>query len=82
MPEVAIQTKPPTPLPAHSSQPNLADKKRKQDRKGKDIVEEGEVVPSKEPEPQKEAKVVKVAQTRFSSKGAIVERGHDRCPRV
>ena len=80
--EVAIQTRPPTPLPAHCSQPNPADNKRKRDRKGKDIVEEGDVIPSKELEPQKSAKVVKVAQTRSLSEGAIVERGHDRCPRV
>ena len=79
--EVAIQTRPPT-LPTHSSQPNLTNKKRKQDQNGKDIVEEGEIIPSKELEPQKRAKVVKVAQTMSSSKGVIVERGHDRRLRV
>ena len=31
VPEVAIQTKPPTPLPTQSSQPDLANKKRKRD---------------------------------------------------
>ena len=46
------------------------------------MVEEGEVVPSKELEPQKGAKIAKGAQTRSSSVGAIVERGHDHYPRV
>ena len=41
VPEMAIQTRPSTPLPAHSSQPDLTNKKRKQNRKDKDIVEEG-----------------------------------------
>lgn len=29
VPEVVVQTRPPTPLPAHTSQPEPADKKRK-----------------------------------------------------
>ena len=41
VPEVAIQTRPPTLLPVHSSQPDLVNKKRKQNWKDKDIVEEG-----------------------------------------
>lgn len=45
VPEVAVQTKPPTSLLAHTSQPDPAEEKRKQDRKGKDVVEEGEVIP-------------------------------------
>lgn len=45
VPEVAVQTKPPTSLPAHTSQPDSTEEKRKQDRKGKDVVEEGEVIP-------------------------------------
>ena len=49
--EVAIQTKPSTPLLAQTSQPDPADKKRKRDLKGKDVAEEGEVIPSKKPEP-------------------------------
>ena len=46
------------------------------------MVEKGEVVPSKELEPQKGAKIAKGAQTRSSSVGAIMERGHDHYPRV
>ena len=46
------------------------------------MVEEGEVVPSKEPEPQKEAKITKGAQKKSLSKGEIIERGLDRHPRV
>ena len=51
VPEVAIQTRPPTPLPIHTSLLELADKKRKWDKKGKDVVEEGKVIPSKDLEP-------------------------------
>ena len=51
VPEVAIQIRPPTPLPAHTSQPKPVDKKRKRDKNGKDVAEEGEVIPSKESEP-------------------------------
>ena len=51
IPKVAIQTLPPTPLPLHTSPSELADKKRKQDKKGKKVVEEGEVIPFKELEP-------------------------------
>ena len=82
MPEVVIQTKPPTPFPAHPSQLDLADKKRKRDQKGQDVVEEREVVPFKEPKPQKRAKVAKVVQTRSLSESAIVEKGHDRHPKI
>ena len=49
--DIAIQTQPPTPLPVHTFSPKQANKKRKMDKKGKDVAEEGEVVPSKELEP-------------------------------
>ena len=49
--DIAIQTQPPTPLPVHTFSPKQANKKRKMDKKGKDVAEEGEVVPSKENEP-------------------------------
>ena len=51
VPKVAVQTRPLTPLPTQTSQPNPTDKKRKQDRKCKEVGEEGEVIPSKEPKP-------------------------------
>ena len=54
----------------------------KRDRKGKDVVEEGEVIPSKELEPQKGAKIDKGAPKKSSSKGAIIEKVPNRCPRV
>ena len=82
VPNVAIQTHPPTPLPAHTSQPKLVDKKSKRDKKGKDVAEEGEVISSKDPEPQRGVKVAKTTQTRSSSEGAIVDRGHDHHPKV
>ena len=47
-PEVAIQTWLLTPFPTYTSLPEQADKKRKRDKKGKEVSEEGEVVPSKE----------------------------------
>lgn len=50
-PEVAIQPRPPTPLPTHGSPSEQPEKKRKKDRKGKEVTGEGEVVPSKDFEP-------------------------------
>nr|POE71579.1 hypothetical protein CFP56_12804 [Quercus suber] len=64
VPEVAIQTKPLTPPPTKTSQPDPTDKKRKWDQKGKDVVEEGRGIPLKETEPWKGAKVARIAQTR------------------
>ena len=75
--EVAIQTKPSTPLPTQTSQPDPANKKRKRDLKGKDVAKEGEVIPSKEIDPQKGAKISRVAQMRPSSEEAIVVKGLD-----
>lgn len=49
VPEVAVQTRPPTPFPTYTSQPKLAEKKRKRDRESNDVVEEGKVILSKEP---------------------------------
>ena len=82
VPKVVIQTKPPTPLLAQTSQPDPVDKKRKQDQKGKDVVEEGRGIPTKEPEPHKGDKVARTAQMRSSSEGAIVEWGCDHRTKV
>jgi len=51
VPEVAIQTRPPTPLLVHTSVLEPTNKKRKWDRKGNDVVEKGKVISSKELEP-------------------------------
>lgn len=59
IPEVAVQTKPPTPLPTQTSQLDPTSKKRKLKQKGKDVMKEGEAIPPKEPEPQKGAKVAR-----------------------
>ena len=59
--EVSIQTQPLTPLLVHTSPSELADKKRKHDKKGKEVAEEGKVIPSKDLEPQKGAKIAKGA---------------------
>ena len=56
IPEVAIQTRTPTPLPVHTSPSELVDKKRKRDKKGKKVAEKGEVIPFKKLEPQKKEK--------------------------
>lgn len=81
-PAVAVQTRPPTPLPIHSSHFEPAGKKRKRHKKGKDVFEEGEVIPSKELEPQKMAKIVKGAQRKSLAEGTVIERGLDRRPKV
>ena len=80
--KVAIQAKPPTPPPSQASQIDPTDKKRKWDQKGKKVVEEGKGLPAREVESQKGAKVARTAQTRSSSEGSVVERGHDRRTKV
>lgn len=81
-PVVAVQTRPPTHLPIHSFHFKPADKKRKRHKKGKDVFEEGEVIPSKELEPQKMAKIVKGAQRKSLAEGTVIERGLDCRPKV
>ena len=49
--EKAIQTKPLTPPSTQASQLDLVDKKRMRGQKGKEVVEEGKGLPSKECEP-------------------------------
>ena len=46
------------------------------------MVEEGEVIPSKELEPQKRAKIAKEAQKKSTGEGTIMERVPNRRPRV
>ena len=77
VPKKAIQTKPSTPPFTQASQLDLANKKRKMDQKGKEVVEEGKGLPSKEVDLQRGAKVAKTAHTRSSSEGSMVERGLD-----
>ena len=79
---MAIQTRPPTPLPTHNSLSKPADKKRKRDKKGKEVSKEGEVVPIKELEPQKGEKITKGAQRKTSAEGMVAERVFERRPRV
>nr|POE80134.1 hypothetical protein CFP56_75442 [Quercus suber] len=57
-------------------------KKKKRDRKGKEVAEEGEVVPFKELEPQKGAKLAKGAQRKSSSERVITKWVSDHCSRV
>ena len=57
--------------PAQTSQLDLADKKRKPDQKGKEVMDERRKSPSKEAEAQKGSKQPRVTQTRSSSEGAI-----------
>lgn len=79
---MAIQPRPPTPLLAHISLFDPADKKRKRDKKGKKVLEEGEVIPKKDLEPQKGAKIAKRAQRKSSTEGMITEMAFDRRPKV
>ena len=44
-PEVAIQPRPPTPLPTHTSLFEQLEKKRKREKKGKEVSEKGEIAP-------------------------------------
>ena len=80
--EVSIQTQPSTPLLVHTSPSELVDKKRKHDKKGKEVAEEGKVIPSKDLEPQKGAKIAKGAQRKSSGEGTILERVPDCRPRI
>lgn len=82
VPDVTIQTRPPTTLPAHTSPSKPANKKMKWDKKGKDVVGEGEVIPLKKLEPYKRAKMAKRAQRKSLSEGVITERASNRYPRV
>ena len=77
MPKKALQAKLPTLPPIQVSQPNLTDKKRKRDQKGNEVVEERGNLPSKETKPQKRGKHARVAQTRSSSEGAIIDKRGD-----
>ena len=52
----AIQTRSPTPFPVHTSPSKPADKKRKQDKKGKEVAKEGEVISLKSLSPKKRQK--------------------------
>ena len=71
-----------TPFPTYTSPPEQGDKKRKRNRKGKEVFEEVKIVPSKELEPQKGAKIAKRAQRKTSVKGTSVEVVAERYPKV
>ena len=57
--------------------PDPANKKRKQDQKEKEVMEERKNLPPKEAEPYKRGKYARVTQTRSSSEGVIVYRRGD-----
>lgn len=50
-PKVVVQPRLPTPLPTHTSLSEQPEKKRKREKNGKEIYEEGEVAPPKDIEP-------------------------------
>ena len=79
---MASQAKHPSLPTPHDPQPELADKKRKGEQKGKNVMEEGRGVPPKENEPQRGAKVAKTTQTRLLSNGVPRDRGHDLCTKI
>ena len=75
--EKAVHSKP-LALPATQTfQSELADKKRKRNQNGKEVMDERRTSPSKEAEAQRGGKQAKVIQTRSSSEGAITERRAD-----
>ena len=61
VPKTVIQTKPSTLPFTQIPQLDLADKKRKRDQKGKEAVEKGKGLPTREAKPQKGAKVARTA---------------------
>ena len=77
VPKKAVQPKPPALPSTQTSQLNLADKKRKRDPKGKEVLEERRNLPSKEAEPQRGGKHARVTETRSSNEGAIIDRRGD-----
>ena len=77
MPKKAVQAKLPTFPPTQVLQPDPANKKRKQDQKEKEVMEERKNLPPKEAEPYKGGKYARVTQTRSSSEGVIVYRKGD-----
>ena len=76
--EKAVQLKPATLPSTQVSQIDPADKKRKWDQKGKEVMEERRNLPSKEAEAQRGGKQAKAMQIRSSSKGAITDRRGDQ----
>ena len=82
MPKKAIQAKLPTLPPTQVSQLDFTDKKRKQDQKGKEVVEKRRNFPSKEAKVQRRGKHARVVQTKYSSEGAIIDRRGDHQTKV
>ena len=76
--EKANQSKPPAFPSTQTSQPKPADKKRKRDQKGKEVMDDRRKSLSRKVEAQRGGKQAKVIQTRSSSKGAIIERRIDQ----
>ena len=62
--EVSIPPQAPTPIPCCTTPAKPLKKKRKREKKGKEVAEEGEIPPTKDPELQKGAKTTKGAQRR------------------
>lgn len=71
--EIAVQPWPLTPHPTYTSPSEQPEKKRKRDRKGKEVTKEGEAVPSKDLEPQKGAKAAKTALRKNTAEGSGME---------
>ena len=78
MTEKAVQSKPPTLPSTHTSQPDHADKKRKQDQKGNEVIEERKTTSTKEAEVQRGGKQAKITQTRSASEGVVIDGRGDR----
>ena len=72
--EKAVHSKP-FALPSRQTfQPESANKKRKRDQKGNEVMDKRRTSPSKEAEAQRGGKQAKVIQMRSSSEGVVTKR--------
>ena len=82
MPEVSIPPWALTPIPSRTFLIEPLEKKRKREKKGKEVAEEGEIPPSKDPEPHRGAKITKVTQRRNTVEDSGAKVLPDHCTRV
>lgn len=73
----AVQSKTSALPSTQTSQPKLIDKKRKRDKKGKEVMDERRKSPSKEVKAQRGGKHAKAVQTKSYIEGAITTRRSD-----
>ena len=82
VPEATSQAELPYLPTPNDTQQEAAKKKRKRETKGKDVLEEGRDVSSKETEPQRGAKATRTNQSKSQTEMALRDRGHDLRSRI